>query len=239
MTTAAPRATDPLMECHDIARRAGLAPALTALGSHVLPGLLPCGPGGHTIAPQDIYARAGTVWIAGVTRARRPGRDTVVSTADLPGGGVVMAAVAADGPPAEDTAAGDDGRAPYALGLVWLRLGLSEALRDSCLSHLGRRRTGDTYVLQQQMVKGTLADVLVEHLEVRAVLEGTEPEAAPPALLHHLHGRLTRADREQVRLLGAAGYLTDSPGMTAYVSELLAEVHSTADDIGDSGAWGT
>ncbi|MFI6206350.1 hypothetical protein ACIBAI_08095 [Streptomyces sp. NPDC051041] len=223
----APRGTAESMErCHRAARQEGLAPALDALARAVLPGLLPCGPSGHAVVAGRTYARAAAVWVDGVRQPRRPGQETTQAEFDLPGGPVVAARV----PLPEPADADHEQRAAYALGLVWLRLGLSEALRAACLAYLARRRSGDSTVLQQQLVKGTIADVLVEHLEIRAVLTAAEPGDLPLAMLHHLQRRITAADREQVRLLGASGYLTDSPGMTAYVSELLAEVYAAGEE---------
>ncbi|MFF4016204.1 hypothetical protein [Streptomyces sp. NPDC001843] len=218
-----------LMErCHRAARHEGLAPALDVLSSAVLPGLLPCGPGGHAVVAASTYARAGAVWTDGVRHPRRPHLETPLAEADLPGGPVVMLRVPP--PEAADADADQEERAVLALGLVWLRLGLSEALRAACVGRLARRRSGDATLLQQQLVKGTVADVLVEQLEIRAVVTGAASADLDLPMLHHLQRRITAADREQVRLLGASGYLTDSPGMTAYVSELLAEAHAAHEE---------
>ncbi|MEU4377335.1 hypothetical protein [Pseudonocardia alni] len=145
----------------------------------------------------------------------------VRSTFDLPGGRVVAGRL--HGAP-EDP----DERGGWPDGLVWLRLGLSEALRATCVAHLGSRRTGDAYILHQQLVRGVLADAAATQLEVRAVLEGISDGTPDPAGLGLLNVQITTADREQVRLLGASGYLASGPGTVAYASELLAEVHTTA-----------
>src|SRR5205807_900509 len=107
------------------------------------------------------------------------------------------------------------------LGLVWLRLGLSEGLLDACVRYLDSRACGDSTVLRQQMVKGAVADVLIEHLEVHATLSGVDtPDLA------HLHQQITLTDRALLLLLGASGYLTDGAGETAYRSEVLAEAYT-------------
>ncbi|MFC9386481.1 hypothetical protein [Streptomyces venezuelae] len=213
---------------HGVARREGLAPALAALGSAALPGLLPCGPAGHAVVDARTHAEAGEIWAGGRRRPRDRRRETVLTETPLPGGTVVTTRVTRPAPDGDrrPDAADEAAAATYARGLVWLRLGLSEGLRSTCVAHLAHRRTGDTTVLQQQLVKGTVADVLVEHLEVRAVLTGAAPGDLDTGMLGHLHRRITAADREQVRLLGASGYLMDSPGLTAYASELLAEAHT-------------
>jgi hypothetical protein len=115
-------------------------------------------------------------------------------------------------------------------GLVWLRLGLSEALRRHCLNYLGGRRSGaNATLLQQQMVKGSIADAVATHLEVRAVLEDADAVRTAGAA-QRLHGLLTAADRTLVRLLGASGYVTGGyvtggPGPVANLSELLADAY--------------
>ncbi|MFD3724990.1 hypothetical protein [Streptomyces sp. NPDC058671] len=240
MTTLAPDDMALTAHVHGTARHEGLAPALAALGSAVLPGLLPCGPAGHAVVDARTHAEAEESWLDGLRHPRERLRETAPDETVLPGGSVVTTRVArprrADGsrPDATGRARSD----AYALGLVWLRLGLSEGLRSACVAHLAHRRTGDSTLLQQQLVKGTIADVLVEHLEVRAVLTGAAPGDLDAGMLHHLHGRITAADREQVRLLGASGYLRDSPGMTAYASEVLAEAHTgtEADPVAEAHA---
>jgi hypothetical protein len=66
-----------------------------------------------------------------------------------------------------------------------------------------------------------VADVLIEQLEVHAALTGMD---APG--LAHLHQQITVADRALLRLLGAAGFLADGAGETAYRSEVLAEAYT-------------
>jgi hypothetical protein len=250
VTTVTGSDTALVLRCRGAARQDGLAPALTVIAEEVLPGLLPCGPGGHALVAAPTYRDAEGVWADGATRPRDTGRENLLGTYDLPGGSVVTAAVAAGavtagGFPSAATAEGLAARLVpstaagghrqdlpdlFALALVWLRLGLSEALRAQCVSHLGRRRSGDTYLLQQQMVKGTVAETVTEQLEIRAVLADARAGDLPRTMLRHLNTRITAADREQVRLLGASGYLTDGPGMTAYVSELLAEVYPAVEE---------
>lgn len=253
MTTSVRLGAAALSRCHLAARDEGLAPALTVLGSLVAPGLLPCGPGGHAVVPQEVAASADRVWVDGVAVDRSGLDESTVDTIDLPGGAVVLLRVSGPrsgegGPkmygngvlaprlraadPETDPGTSDPGtsdqRAAWALGLVWLRLGLSEALRETCMRHLNGRRTGNTTLLQQQMVKSTVADGLIEHLEVRAVLTGVDAGELPGVILAHLHARITAADRWLVNLLGASGYLVGGPGQVAHLSELLAEAYVPA-----------
>jgi hypothetical protein len=208
--------------CHRMARVEGLAPALTLLRSAVLPGLLPCGPGGHAVVPAGIGADAGRIWLDGVTFDPATGRHTRLEHFDLPGGRVV--ALRCSACPAGGVAS-DSERAAWALGLVWLRLGLSEALREECLRYLRGRRSGESALVHQQLVKGALAAALAEHLEVRAVLSGAEPGDLPPAVLAGLHALITGTDRAQLRLLGGSSMLTGGPGEVAHVSELVADAY--------------
>ncbi|MEU4746124.1 hypothetical protein AB0G02_37465, partial [Actinosynnema sp. NPDC023658] len=221
-------------------------PALTVLGSLVAPGALPAGPGGHAVVPQEVAASAGRVWVDGTLVDRSSLDESTVDTIDLPGGAVVLLRTRGTrsgevGPdmygngvldprlreadPGETSTVPADRRSAWALGLVWLRLGLSEALRETCMRYLNGRRTGSTTLLQQQMVKSTVADGLIEHLEVRAVLTGMGAGDLPGVILAHLHARITAADRWLVNLLGASGYLVGGPGQVAHVSELLAEAY--------------
>ncbi|MEU9359834.1 hypothetical protein AB0D35_17230 [Streptomyces sp. NPDC048301] len=201
--TAGSRSGGPDWEAvHRAARDDGLAPALTTLLESVGGDRLPRGPRGHGLYP------AGTALPAGAVR---------LATAELPGGTVVMAR--------HREAGADQGEAAaFGLGLVWLRLGLSERLREDVVAYLQDRTLGDgNPLLQQQLLKSAVAEALLEHLEVRAVVEDAAPGALPREVLGDLQERLTVADRAQVRLLGASGYLSTGPGQVAYVSELLAE----------------
>jgi alkylation response protein AidB-like acyl-CoA dehydrogenase len=159
------------------------------------------------------------IWLDGVPGERA--RGTELGGFDLPGGRVVVLRLF----PGTVGAADEDERAAWALGLVWLRLGLSEALRETCLRRLRTRRTGDSLLVRQQLVKGALADAVVDHLEIRALLTGAGELTY--AALAELHTRITMTDRAQLRLLGASGYLLGSPGEVAHVSELVADAYRT------------
>ncbi|HWO65290.1 MAG TPA: DUF2786 domain-containing protein [Umezawaea sp.] len=220
MTTLAH--ADQWTRCHRAARADGVAAALTELAAAVLPGLLPCGPAGHAIVPPEIAEGADRVWADGITVDRSTCAETDLGVVDLPGGPVLLRRHRA---PTGVNGFAPAQRAAWTLGLVWLRLGLSEELRETAMRYLNGRRTGNSTLLQQQMVKSTVADGLIEHLEVRAVLTGVGPGELPDAVLNHLHAQLTEADRALVKLLGASGYLAGGPGQVARVSELLAEAY--------------
>lgn len=199
-----------LSDVRRVARTAGLVPALSALCAETLPGLLPCGPAGHAIVPADVAAAADRVWLSGGVTPRSSGLEKTLSTVG-DGALVVLCHQPMTRPVVHESA--------WEAGLGWLRLGLSERLLDTCVRYLGDRVTGESTLLRQQLVQGAVADVLVEHLEVRAVLASG---AGDPT---HLQDQLTRADRALLRLLGASGFLAGGPGTTAHLSELLAEAH--------------
>jgi hypothetical protein len=213
--------TDARAGCHRLARVEGLAPALALLRAAVLPGLLPCGPAGHAVVPADVVFGDG-IWLDGVT-SDRAGSGTQLGGFDLPGGRVAVHQFSC----AVGGAVDEHERAAWALGLVWLRLGLSEALRETCLRYLRTRRTGDSVLVRQQLVKGALAEAVANHLEIRAVLIGAGAGGLPYPALSELHARITMTDRAQLRLLGASGFLVGSPGEVAHVSELVADAYRT------------
>ncbi|HET6860351.1 MAG TPA: hypothetical protein VFH94_25055 [Streptomyces sp.] len=208
---------------HRIARDQGLAPALAELCDSVLPGVLPCGPHGHGVVTPETLLKAERAWYSGRLSTLAPGGPEILATESLPGGEVVM--VRHEVPASAEFGPGDRG-VGWARGLVWLRLGLSEWLREAVVAHLGGRASGDVPLLQMQLVKSAVADALIDHLEIRAVLEDSGPGELPPAGLEDLQRRLTAVDRAQVKLLGASGYLSTGPGQVAYVSELLAEAYA-------------
>jgi hypothetical protein len=164
--------------------------------------------------------------------ATEVGRLTRLDSFDLPGGRVdVLRWTACDVPcqatrtPVVPGGIDDDVWAAWTLGLVWVRLGLSEALRDSCVQYLRGRRSGDSTLLQQQLVKGALADALAEQLEIRAVLTATRPGDVTPLLVNGLNTQVTRTDRALLRLLGATSMLLGGPGEVAYVSERVTDAY--------------
>ncbi|MFC5186350.1 acyl-CoA dehydrogenase family protein [Actinomadura harenae] len=108
----------------------------------------------------------------------------------------------------------------WTLGLLWLRLGVSEWLLDRTMAYLGARTTGGTPLLLQQMVKGQLAEAVTEQVELSTLLAGRAPDR-----LDDPHRQITRADRALLRLLGGSGFRADGPGQAAHASELLADFY--------------
>ncbi|QUI33089.1 hypothetical protein H9W91_21185 [Streptomyces alfalfae] len=199
-------------ECRESAREDGLVPALTLLGRALSPGALPRGPGGHAVVPRALLEENAAQRAEAAPHVPAPllGEETGLAVLAPPAGG-------AQEPPLPEA---------WRTGLAWLRLGASEALRDACVAYLAGRESEGTALLMKQMVKGTLAEVLIEHLEIEGALgEGPGGDA-----VRRLQEQITRTDRTILRLLGAHGFTGDGPGRDAYVSELLADVYATAGD---------
>lgn len=213
--------------CRRTAREEGLAPALALLCHEALPGMVPCGPGGHAVVPTEVAASASRVWQGGRVSDRAEGEEEVLSTT-TPLGGALVALRHRPGGRTEVAGRRD----VWETGLVWLRLGLSESLLDTCVRHLDGRACGDSTVLRQQLVKGEVADVLIEQLEVHAVLTGVDAQDLDSVRLAHLRDQITVADRALLRLLGASGFLAGGAGEVAYLSEVLAEAYAPSEVVG-------
>lgn len=212
---------------HDLARRRALGPALAAWHDVPGPGTLICGPRGHVLAPERTLRDATRVRWAGGWCARASLHETDCTPVPVAGAGVH--ALRLTGRPSEELsqASVPEDHHAVAEGLLWLRLGLSRALLDSCLSYLEGRTTGGVPLLRQQLVRGAVADGLMEQLEVESALLARAPEPDGPGSAERaLHDQLTRADRGLVRLLGAGGFTCEEAGRTAYVSELLADAYA-------------
>ncbi|MEU6477899.1 hypothetical protein ABZ858_13570 [Streptomyces sp. NPDC047017] len=179
----------------EVARTSGAKRAFEELYRARPEGTLLRGPAGHAVVPSQ----------------RLPGADDALPE-PLRGCGLAIVRDPAAPDPAEPADA-----------LVWLRLGLSRALLDACLTYLEQRTVHDAPLLHQQLVRGALADAVIEQTEVESVL------MAPvhgPAALGDLHRQITAVDRGLLRLLGAFGFTAEGPGRTALLSELIADVYS-------------
>jgi hypothetical protein len=193
----------PLRYIHDVARDDGIAAGLRALAEQWAPAGVPFGPAGHAILPTDL-APAGP---AQRLRTITIGADTVL-------------AVKADH---------SFRRAPTAwlIGVSWLRLGASRWLLKHATDHVSGRTVGTESLLQQQMVKGMIAEALTEQLEAEALLDGR----TDPAVLIEANARIQAADRMLLRLLGASGFAAGPPSHTCWVSELLADAYIGYDPL--------
>ncbi|MEI5527102.1 hypothetical protein WB401_34655 [Streptomyces brasiliscabiei] len=203
------------------ARHDGLVPALALLCETVCDGVPPRGPGGHVVAP------AGTAGTAGAAGAASGG---AVTTLRVEGGTVVAWRSRAE--PRDEP---ESPCAAWVLGLTCLRLGLSERLLDAVLAHLGGRTVGGAKLLHQQLVKGGVAEAVMEQLEIETMLSGATPGDLDDGVLAGLNAQITETDRMLLRLLGAMSFLTDGPGQAARVSELIADVYFGPAHAGEHG----
>lgn len=197
------------------ARDGGLVAGLRLLHP---PGILPFGPNGHALVTADLARDATEIWHDGVRARRDRDAEKVIREFAVTDGRLVALCHVGLARGAECWQARE---------LAELRLGLSERLLDQCRDYLGGREVGGRQLLDVSLLRGDLADVHLEQLQIDGVLD-----TAPPA---HLHRRLTRVDRQQLRLLGAYGFLDGPayPGTTADLSELLADAYvDTSDPAG-------
>jgi hypothetical protein len=184
---------------------------------------------GHAVVPAATWRRVGHRWPE-ATLVPHP----VLRGVDL----VALHGLTSMG-------SGDPHRATVAdltwsVALGWLRCGVSTSLLDTALRYLTDRCVEGGVLLDQQLVRGALADVVADHLDVRATLahltvgglasagDRDRPESTDPrhaSALAEAHDRLTLADRTLVRLLGASGFTVDGAGRGVYVSEFLADVY--------------
>jgi alkylation response protein AidB-like acyl-CoA dehydrogenase len=196
------------MTAYETARKDSLAAALTELYAPL--DAVPFGPEGHAVVP----------------RALAPAGWSTVDNPVLDGEGLVglrhVGLRHEGGPPPVPP----DLLTDLLTGLAWVRLGLSARLLDDCVSYLDGRTVGGAPLLDQQLVRGDLADAATTHEELAVLLDGTPPD---PADLPWLHRRLTRVDRLLLRLLGASGFLAGGPGQRAAASELVSDAYVPGD----------
>lgn len=242
------------------ARADGLVPALTLLVRALSPGASPRGPRGHAVLPKELLEEFAAMEAEDARRAEQAGRDAgaehhdrpehpeskELRDDDAPVPGLAVLRPGEGGADAVARSVSPSASRDWSTGLAWLRLGVSERLRDASIAYLAVRQVEGTSLLMQQMVKGALADVLIEHLEIEGVLDdladGIDRVAVPlgprPPMdereLARLQAQITRADRTLLRLLGAHGFTAEGPGMTAHASELLADVYCGTTTEGDA-----
>jgi hypothetical protein len=94
---------------------------------------------------------------------------------------------------------------------------------DYAIARLDGRTSAGTTLLNRQLVQGSLAEVAlaVRDEETRAELEGVANAAAR----RYRFQALRTANRELLRLLGARGFLTDSPGADLHLTEVAGSVY--------------
>lgn len=213
----------------DLAREEGPDSALAALHGLAGDGVLVCCPTGYVLAPRGLAKEASRLWTPSGIVERTLETETDLTTWVLEALGLVAFRYTGPGCRADP-----DRYRPFVLALGWLRLGLSGRLLDASFAHLGGRKVGTEPLLRQQLVKGSLADVVIDQLDAETTLVNQTAKAAAAAdatgaVLVELHALVTRTDRILQRLLGAKGFAVEGPGQIANVSELLVDAYISSD----------
>ncbi|MEU1405094.1 hypothetical protein ABZ471_22515 [Streptomyces sp. NPDC005728] len=211
---------------HDEAASNGLVVALTLLHGVLGPDTVAGGVRGHVIAPVAVARTARRVWTGERYADLTPSRSSEAGPVLLDGSGLTTLRWEPPQSAGRPHAAGPrDWDGWWGTALAWVRLGHSRQLFGLAAAHLGQRTFSGSPLLQQQMVKGTVADATVEHLEIESALVAVGSDALSGTGLRHWHDRLTEVDRMLLRLLGARGYAAAGPARAAYASELLCDVY--------------
>jgi hypothetical protein len=189
------------------------------------------GPDGYRALGREAGLAAGLAAVLeGLDPATAaPAGVAVLPSVDVPPGARVVphALAAREGltlvrfPPsgATRTGTGLDDRRAAALAAV--RLGVLAGLLDAAVDRLAGRRYGGVALIEQQLVVGAVADVVIELESAAATLCDDDPPAEVVAAQHE---RLTAAGWTVTRFFGAEGYLADHPVRSLYVSTLVADV---------------
>ena len=200
--------------CFQVARDSGVAAGLAAVYRTLGSATLHAGQRGHVLAPPTVLDGAAGICPGGT---RDPAAEQALALPpDLDPLGVVARRCA---PPA----AGELCCTAFLVELTWLRLGLSHALFDTTTGHARTRLVDGKPLLHQQLVKGALADALIDLTAIDTDLSDAPPDGTH---LSELHAGITRVDRALLRLLGAAGFTSAGPAGAAYLSELLADAYA-------------
>ncbi|MFE0651509.1 acyl-CoA dehydrogenase family protein [Streptomyces sp. NPDC059534] len=126
------------------------------------------------------------------------------------------------------TAAPEPELVALAAGLAAVRLGATRRLTGHAVEHLTHRTSGGEPTIRKQLVLGTLADLLTAVEAIRAQLHVVPPTVAT---IGDVHDRITALDWEAAKLLGASGFLVESPARSAHVSQLVANCWVVRDGV--------
>ena len=107
----------------------------------------------------------------------------------------------------------------FADGLLDLHRDLLRQGIDHAVEHLNSRTSGDTTLLDRQLVQASLADVAIEVRESEAL----RPHDA--ATRWRAHQGLVKAGRLLLALLGASSFLVSGPGGDLHLAEVTGNVY--------------
>lgn len=111
----------------------------------------------------------------------------------------------------------------FAVGLLALHRDLLRRVLRHAMSHLDARESDGASLQSRQLVQGQFADIAMA-LSTEEAMPPTRREADPSARWRS-HQRMVAASRELVRLLGASGFLADSPAADLYLAEVAGNVY--------------
>jgi len=179
------------------------------------------------VAHADGLAAGLATALAGVDTARPPGpvaalpagrvaAGTPVIRHELAASEGVSFVRRADPPP---DPADPAGLTSFGARLGAVRLGVTRRLTEQATAHVAGRTAEGEPLIRKQLVAAVLADALTAIETLRHCLLTAGRQQAAVA---DVHQRLTDLDWELTKLLGASGFLADSPARAAYVSRLTA-----------------
>ncbi|MFF0725220.1 hypothetical protein [Streptomyces sp. NPDC004134] len=135
------------LRCRARAKAEGPAPALAELRAGLGPGARAWGPGGHAVLP--------------LAAAEAPGAAPV-ATLEFASGDLGVW---------RDARHRDGTAGPWATGVLWIRLGLTEQLLRTAADHLAGRRVGGEVLAGIASVRTALGEAAADLLEARLLLE--------------------------------------------------------------------
>jgi hypothetical protein len=143
------------LRCRSRAKTEGPAPALAELRAGLGPDARAWGPGGHAVLP--------------------------LAAAEAPGGAPVATLEFASGDLGvwRDARHRDGTTGPWATGVLWIRLGLTEQLLRTAADHLAGRRVGGEVLAGIASVRAALGEAAADLLEARLLLEHGPDDGLP------------------------------------------------------------
>jgi len=111
----------------------------------------------------------------------------------------------------------------FAEGLLGLHRDLLHRTLRHAICHLEDRTSEGTSLLSRQLVQGQLADIAMA-LSVEDAMPPGRRDSDPSARWRS-HQRMVAVGRDLLRLLGASGFLADSPAADLHLAEVAGNVY--------------
>ncbi|GAA3437673.1 acyl-CoA dehydrogenase family protein [Kutzneria kofuensis] len=176
----------------------------------------------HTIAEceragHDDGLSAGLA-LSGAGLDNAPGRVAAVPSVSVPAGATVLREEQGVSFVRTEPRSGPELTA-IAARLAGVRLGLTRRLAGRVVEHLSGRTVGGEPTIGKQLVQGALADAHVAAEAARRTLAVADD---CPDAVRDVHNRLTAADWELAKLLGASGFVDGGAMFGVHLSRLTA-----------------